>query len=189
MRNDVDPESSVMKQLVGYSVEGLGVEFNEQNTVTRITRGGMAELDDMLRIGDVVLTLDGKALKGAILTKLMNDNPMPAYVLTVARYKNADAKGKSLGAAQEGHLLSLKARNGTALALQWPKKAYFALEGKEFNVYEGRRRGAKPSRTYSLKGAECKTPVLGLKGQKLSQPPVIQNLLQQRKVRREGVRA
>ena len=48
-------------------------------------------------------------------------------------------------------------------------------------LYEGGlRKGGKDPRSYNLKGGQCKTPVMQLRGSGLKQPPVIDAFLTSR---------
>ena len=63
--------------------------------------------------------------------------------------------------------------DGSALPLNWPKKQWVVLDSSaKLSFYENRRT-AKPNRVQPLKGGECKTPILTLRGETLKQPPVI----------------
>ena len=51
VKNDPDPE------------KGMGVEFSMQ-TITAITRGGMAHKEGLLRVGDIIEKVDGVSVRG-----------------------------------------------------------------------------------------------------------------------------
>jgi len=159
----------------------MGVSFSEKNTVSMLKAGSLAAREGQLLVGDVVIAVDSSPLKGERVGTVMNLKPMPRYKLTIAR-QAAGAAERAQG-EQQGWLTYVKAKDGSALHLQWPRKYWLVLEpGRRAQIvlYE-RSRGGKQTRAVPLKGAVCKTPVMALKGKELKQPPVIASFITQRK--------
>ena len=181
LKNDLDPESSVPTPLTGYSVASTGVQFNESNAVTTIIKGSLGARDDKLRVGDVLLRIDGRQLAGDKAAEVMEEGNKPKYTLVVARHKLGPRSApEHSGGEAEGWLLVLKAKGGEALFFERPKRQWVVLLGDSIVVHEEVRRGTRVPHATPLKGATAKTPVRGLRGQELKQPPVIQAFLQQR---------
>jgi hypothetical protein len=185
LRNMLDPQSSVPKQLVGYTEKSTGVAFSEENnTVIAITPGGTAALDGEIRVGDIVLSVDGARLAGAKLHEVLRKAKKKAeYKLTVARsLLQVGQASRTDDADKEGWLLVQKAKNGKSLqVLSKPRKSWVVLKGDNVEVYDGAKRAGKKPAAYKLNGATCKTPLKQLRGQELKQPPVIQALLVERR--------
>ena len=186
LRNDFDfsvQASGGVKRCKGYTVASTGVQFNDGNMVTVITAGGLADKDDLLRIGDIVIAVEKAELSGDKVVDSLTTGAAAEreqHLLTVARYAGG-GRGNLPGGQHEGWVFALKAKDGEALLMERPKKCWAVLEGNAFTLYETKGRGQRVPTTTPLKGALCKAPVTELKGKKLDQPPIIQQLIAQRR--------
>ena len=107
----------------------------------------------------------------------------PRIEITVARQKGGPGAEHAVHHGEhEGWVQFVKAKDGTALKLQWPRKAWAVLDGKQkvpqLVLYDSKR-SMKPLRSQPLKGGQVKTPVMMLRGQELEQPPVIAKALRE----------
>jgi hypothetical protein len=179
VRNGVDFVDEQPIQLKGYNPDSMGLTFNEENAVSGIRRGGLASRDNELRVGDIILAVNGEALQGAKLQAVLDKKPLGEYTLRVARYKNLDKV-----VSEEGDhcswLMVVKAKDGAALAYQYARKTWMVLTDDQIELREGRRRAP---RTVNLLGStQCKTPVTAsIGGKKLDQPPVVKEFMEQRR--------
>merc|ERR1719272_2754755 len=69
---------------------GLGLGLDEGNRVTRLVPGGQAERDGLLRVGDLVIAVDGERLGRRTLAEVM-PRGHAQYVFTVGRAPAAAA--------------------------------------------------------------------------------------------------
>mmetsp|Transcript_20563 Transcript_20563/g.55396 ORF Transcript_20563/g.55396 Transcript_20563/m.55396 type:complete len:436 (+) Transcript_20563:117-1424(+) len=63
-----DPEGVAHRVRVDKGTDGLGIKVNANNEVTQIVRGGSAAKHGRLRVGDRILQVNGKSLRGAKLS-------------------------------------------------------------------------------------------------------------------------
>ena len=103
LRTKLDPESSTPKRLLGYTEGATGVAFSEGNAVISIK--GVAADDAVLRVGDILLAVNGESLKGSLATEALlapKLSKLSEWKLTVARQqveiggemKSADAPAR-----------------------------------------------------------------------------------------------
>ena len=177
LSNDVDAESSEAKQLLGYSEKSTGVVFSEGNAVAVLRRGGRAQRDGQLKLGDVVVGVNGSPLNGERIVSAMDAAPKAVYELTVAR-STEEAGGKG---DFSGWVHAVRAREGKATFGEWERRMWVVLDGLTLTFRDSKIGRVHKERTISLKGATCKTPVTRLKGQTLKQPPVISTLLEKQR--------
>lgn len=94
----------------------------------------------MLKVGDVVVAVDGAPLSGVRVEEAMDAKPATSYSLLVAREKTADrmaadAAGMPTGAHQ-GWLIICRAFNGGAQPLHPPRKCWVVLTDETITVRE-----------------------------------------------------
>jgi len=179
MENDLDVSSATeQKQQVGYSERSTGVIFSDKNTISKIRKGGLAQMQGMLQVGDTIIAVQGKELNGEPVGEECNKEKLEKYELTVGRSTKVQNLSQQVGEMQ-GWVYMIKAIDGTALALQWPKKQWAVLDKKGNISFFDKSRDEKPNRVQPIKGATVKTPVLKLRGQELKQPPVIDSFIKQ----------
>ena len=176
LMNDYDVDGDPSKRLVGYTEKSTGVQFGaESNAVAVLRRGGQAVRDGLLKMGDVVLAVDGLPLNGERVAEALNRAKKSQYELTVARdLSSGDGGGRGDHA---GWLHAVRAKEGKALLGQWVRKFWVVLDGNDITFRDSQRGRIIAERSVSLMGAECKTPVTQIRGQELKQPPVISGLL------------
>jgi len=181
LNNDIDTESSVPRQLVGYTEKSTGVVFSDKNAISALRKGGLAQREGLLHVGDTVIAVDATPLKGERVAHVLNARKVKSYELTIARSNVSGTGGPRALGAHSGFLHAVKAKDGANLPLQWPRKVWVILNAKAEIEFRENKRADKPTRVQTLKGCLCKTPVTMLRGQELKQPPVIAALLAQRK--------
>ena len=183
LHNETDAESSDARPLLGYSVEASGVEFSDKNSISRLVAGGLAARGGLLHVGDTVLAINGKPLKGGRVVHALNAKKRPKYELTVARSTAAAAgHADKISGEFEGWVVVVTAKDGKALS-SWPRKHWMVLDGAKglLHLRESSRSAGRHAQTVDLRGAVCKAPVMMLRGQELQQPPVIQYFITRRR--------
>ena len=159
VRNDPRPE------------KGPGFEMSPMNTVTSLTRGGLAAKDGVLLVGDVITAVDGVKVMGKKAVSAM-DEKADKYVLTVLRDASARAPGPSgaddgaaggggggeRGAAMvdmEGWLTKVKAEQGRMV--RYPEKRWVVLQGSTISWYKDSR-CANEANSQNIEHAVCTLP-------------------------------
>ena len=177
LSNDIDMESSVARQLVGYSEKGSGVAFNDSNAVSVLRRGGKAARDGKLQLGDVVIAIDGQQLNGERVGKALNAKPKLSYELTIARLP-AGAAGASTG-DHSGWLHAVRAKDGKALIGHSVRRFWVIIDGTSVIFKDSQRGRVLKERGLQLKGCEYRHPNAGVKlqGKAMVQKPVIKNYI------------
>ena len=84
VRNGLDPERSDRTQLVGFS-KTIGLLFSDVNAVSRLVHSGTAASDGHLKIGDIVLEVDGQVreLAPCLPHPSPNSPPPPPHPLAI----------------------------------------------------------------------------------------------------------
>ena len=176
LHNDIDPQSSHARPLKGYDEKVTGVTFSDRNAVAHLRRGGLAAREAQLRVGDIVLAVEGRPLDGERVPAALNARPRRQYELKIARRADLGAGGASVlvQGVHQGWLHFLRAKDGEKLrTLDWPRKMWVVLDSSGNLSLHKSKRAKQPLHVYSLKGADAKTPVTKLRGEELYQPPVI----------------
>mmetsp|Transcript_29462 Transcript_29462/g.48834 ORF Transcript_29462/g.48834 Transcript_29462/m.48834 type:complete len:1439 (-) Transcript_29462:104-4420(-) len=147
---------------------GLGVEFNDMNTIVALTKGGMAVKEDKLKLGDIVIGVDGVPVKGKKVTSAMSETAA-SFKLTIVRYKSETAAALQAGAEHaqvvdmEGFLYKVKAKDGRAIRI--PKKRWVVLQGSTLSwtannqKEETTKANDADAGSQSLVGAVCTLPL------------------------------
>ena len=175
--NDIDAESSTTKVVKGYSEAACGVMFSEGNAVSVLRRGGRALRDGLLKLGDVVIAVDGAPLNGERIAARLNAAPRESYELTVARTLGDSRAGAGKG-EHSGWCHVIRAKDGRPLLGQWERRFWVVLEGHTLLFRDTKVGRVVKERTLHLKGAQVKTPVTVLNGKTLRQPPVIASFIE-----------
>lgn len=182
LRNGVDTESSSAARLVGFSEGGCGVAFSETNAVAAIHRGGQAMRDGALRLGDVVLEVDGAGLDGEHVVTALRAREQPSYELTVARLSE-DARGDDGGAGTKraGWVHSIRARGGKALPGTTPRRLWAVLDSTSLAFKTSPHGLTLKQCTVGLSGVACKVPVTRLAGKSLAMPPALASMAERQR--------
>ena len=163
IRNGLDPTQSTRTQLTGFS-PSIGIVFSEVNAVSRLVHSGTAASDGVLKIGDVVLEIDGVDLDGRMAEEVLEEMGKATYSVLVARPKAAkEADSDELPVGEHaGWLHVTRARNlfiGGLTAAGPSYKCWAVVQGNTLTLYEERVRGEKRVQTkLKLDGATCKAP-------------------------------
>ena len=80
MRSTVEVELPVR-----FTERGLGISIDSQNVITALKLGGPAENDKLLRVGDVVVKVDGCLLTDFTLNELVSAKGQEVYQFTIER--------------------------------------------------------------------------------------------------------
>ena len=111
-----------------------GVLFDASNTVSQLVREGAAARDDRLRVGDVVIKVDGERLWGGKVSAAMDAKPAGAYTLTVARRTASD--GAPLPKGEKTGWVYL-----TSPSMPLAKRCWAVLQGEQLVFHEEVVRG------------------------------------------------
>ena len=100
--------------------QGLGLELDSTNTIITVKPGGRAEQQGLVRLDDVILSVDGKSLAGKLMQEVMVPG-RPVYVVEILRQEKVAAdKAAADKAQQEAEDAQLAAALAASLAVSGP---------------------------------------------------------------------
>jgi len=142
VRNDPRPE------------KGTGIVIDNSNTVTALVKGSYGAKDARIRIGDVIVAVDGTSVTGRKAVSAM-DEKASSYKLTVQRMEAEGGGGGDGGVDMEGWLTKVKAVDGRAVRM--PEKRWVVLQGTTLTWYKDSK-GEHEQSSQSLENAVCTLP-------------------------------
>jgi len=168
LRNGVDPKSTTLKALTGFTPT-MGVVLNDMNAVEYLKGGGTAMIDGQLRAGDVIVAVGAGVLgehklplEGKKAVDMINQLDLPKVSLTVARptgVTRADDTELPTGDFNGWvHVVRAKVTFKGMSALHAARKVYAVIQGSTVSLHEEMRTRSDSmvERPLSLKGAVCK---------------------------------
>jgi hypothetical protein len=159
LRNGMDPTSSVLKQLHGFTAS-MGITFDDMNAVKALKPGGTALVDGQLRPGDIVIAAEGSPLKGVKASEAMEALGLPVYRLTIARPTTVRQNGTELPTGDHHgwlYVVRAKMQFKGMKALHPSRKVWSVIQGSTLVLYETQRRAdSMVERPLALKGSNCK---------------------------------
>eukprot|EP00322_Chrysochromulina_rotalis_P026702 CAMPEP_0115887378 /NCGR_PEP_ID=MMETSP0287-20121206/31730_1 /TAXON_ID=412157 /ORGANISM="Chrysochromulina rotalis, Strain UIO044" /LENGTH=1428 /DNA_ID=CAMNT_0003343967 /DNA_START=24 /DNA_END=4312 /DNA_ORIENTATION=+ len=141
VRNDPRPE------------KGTGLSIDASNVVIGLVKGSYGAKDGRVRVGDVIVAVDGTSVVGRKAVSAM-DEKATAYKLTVLDGSGGGGSGDG-GADMEGWLTKVKAIDGRAVRM--PEKRWVRLQGSTLTWYKDHK-GEHEASSQSLENAVCTLP-------------------------------
>jgi C-terminal processing protease CtpA/Prc len=79
--------------------QGLGLELDSTNTIVHIKPGGRAEQQGLVRVEDVILSVDGRSCAGKLMQEVMVPG-RSVYVIEISRTEYMTGRAKQREAKQ-----------------------------------------------------------------------------------------
>jgi len=161
--NGLDPKSETGAQAIGFSPT-LGLNFDDMNQVDRLVPVGTVAVDGKLKMGDVVLGVDGTDLDGRKAGEMIEELQKPAVQLEVARSVEEGKKddGELPEGEHSGWVQMQQAKFlfiGGLTASSPVHKTWAAIVDGQLLLYVEKVRGQPLSKMeFHLEGCVVKTP-------------------------------
>jgi C-terminal processing protease CtpA/Prc len=105
--------------------QGLGLELDSTNTIVHIKPGGRAEQQGLVRVEDVILSVDGRSCAGKLMQEVMVPG-RSVYVVEISRteYMTGRELAKATSAIRRSLSFDKKASTGVKRSFSFDRKKW-----------------------------------------------------------------